>query len=153
MKQIESLKRNETVTLNRDCSPMSGVKFFTGDTFKFLGWYGGVGNLARLSRTGDNAKLIVLPADIGFGFAPVAATVAPVAENRDTLYDAPHTDESGASRRIVIASYLAGKFSGETSMHMTPGEEREYNRGMSMMAEWETTGRFETLEANASHNG
>lgn len=137
LKAIETLKRNDCVTLNRNCLPLSGIEFKAGDSFKFLGWYGGVGNLCRLSRIGDNAKLMVVPADIGYGFTP--ATVAsvpaqPIAKETEK-WDAPHTDESGASRRIVIATCLAGQYSGETAMHMTPAEEREYNAGMAKMAE------------------
>lgn len=52
------------------------------------------------------------------------------------IYDTPHADESGPSRRIVIARCLAGEHSGETVMHMTPAEEREYNDGMAKLAEW-----------------
>jgi len=50
-------------------------------------------------------------------------------------YNTPHTDESGESREIVIATCLAGKDSGKTTMHLTPKEEKEYNEGMARLAE------------------
>ena len=55
--------------------------------------------------------------------------------NKYEIFDTPHADESGPSRRMVIATCLAGKDSGEVVMHVTPAEEKEYNRGMAMMAE------------------
>jgi len=57
------------------------------------------------------------------------------AKKNTEIWDAPHVDQSGPSRRIVIATCLAGKDSGEVSMHMTRAEEKEYNRGMAMLAE------------------
>lgn len=56
-------------------------------------------------------------------------------EEKSTIWDSPHADASGPSRRIVIATCLAGKDSGEVAMHMTPAEEKEYNRGMAMLAD------------------
>lgn len=53
----------------------------------------------------------------------------------ETKWDAAHSDKSGESRRIVIATILAGKDSGEVAMNMTPAEEREYNSGMALLAE------------------
>lgn len=53
----------------------------------------------------------------------------------ETIWDTPHTDASGPSRRVVIATCLAGKDSGEVVMHMTPFDEKEYNRGMAILAE------------------
>ena len=53
----------------------------------------------------------------------------------ETIWDNPHRDPSGDSRRIVIATCLAGKDSGEVVMHMTPAEKKEYNRGMAMLAD------------------
>lgn len=131
MKNIETLTRGEVVTLNADRTPMSGVAFKAGEAFKFLGW---AGTLVRLSRVGDNAKLTVLPEDIGYGYERQAAT-SPASAEKCTKYNAPHADESGASRRVVIASCLAGQHSGEVAMHMTQAEEREYNAGMAMLAE------------------
>ena len=147
MQNIESLKRNEIVTLNRDCSPMSGDVFKAGDTFKFLGWYGGFGNLARLSRVSDHAKLTVLPKDIGYCVEqpePTAeeketmkqarAEEQAKQEARETHYAKPHSDASGASRFIETHSILAGEHSGTFGFHATPAEEREYNDGMAKMA-------------------
>jgi hypothetical protein len=57
------------------------------------------------------------------------------ANSKTEIWDSPHTDESGPSRRIVIATCLAGKDSGEVAMHMTPAEEKEYNSGMAKLAE------------------
>lgn len=51
-------------------------------------------------------------------------------------WDTPHSDESGQSRPIVIATCLAGKDSSQLVMHMTPKEEKEYNAGMAKLAEW-----------------
>jgi len=135
MKNIETLKRNEVVILNRDCSPMSGLQFKAGETFKFLGWYGGTGNLCRLSRVGDNAKLMVVPADIGYGVEIQASTVETVKQPEPSKYDIEHSDESGASKRVVIATVLAGKDSGEIVMHMTPMEYKGYCDGCAKMAE------------------
>lgn len=148
MKNIETLKKNEIVTLNRDCSPMSGDVFKAGDKFKFLGWY--CGSLVRLSRVGDCAKLTVLPVDIGYAEAPTPELTAEEKEQgriaraeddarRAADYAAtqvPHSDESGDSRWIQTHSVLAGKNSGTYGMHLTPKEEREYNDGMAKMAEW-----------------
>jgi hypothetical protein len=53
---------------------------------------------------------------------------------RDTTWDSPHEDESGPSRPVPIATCLAGKRSGSLVMHMTPAEEKEYNRGMARLA-------------------
>lgn len=148
MKNIETLKRNEVVTLNRDCQPMSGDTFKAGDKFKFLGWH--CGCLVRLSRIGDCAKLTVLPVDIGYA---EEAKPEPTAEEKEqgriaraeddarraadyAATQVPHSDESGDSRWIKTHSVLAGKDSGTYGMHLTPKEEREYNRGMAMMAEW-----------------
>lgn len=62
MKSITTLKRNDTVTLCRNCSTMNGDTFLAGQTFRFLALTGyGV----RLSRDGDRAKLGVSAADIG----------------------------------------------------------------------------------------
>ena len=51
------------------------------------------------------------------------------------VWENPHSDESGPSRRVVIATCLAGKDSGEIAMHFTPKEEKEYNAGMAKLAE------------------
>lgn len=146
MKNIETLKRGETVTLNRDCTPLSGTTFKAGDSFKFLGWY--CGSLVRLSRVGDCAKLTVLPVDIGYAAEAqpeptaeekAASQAALKAEQRKEAarkahYAAPHADESGPSRFIVTHTVLAGEHSGTFGMHFTPSEEREYNDGMAKMA-------------------
>lgn len=51
-------------------------------------------------------------------------------------YDTPHTDESGASAPLVIARVLDDSGTGgETVMHLTPKEKREYEDGMARMAE------------------
>ena len=137
MKNIETLKRNEIVTLNRNHSPMSGDLFAAGDKMKFLGWYGGFGNLVRLSRASDNAKLTVLPADIGFATTapvPVSPVIETAAPKGNEIWDSEHSDESGKSRFVVTHSVLAGKASGTFGMHMTPSEEKEYNSGCAEMA-------------------
>ena len=54
----------------------------------------------------------------------------------ERITDKPHSDESGPSREIITASCLAGEHSGFITMHLTPAEEREYNRGMAELAEW-----------------
>lgn len=132
--KTNEIKRNDTVTLRKDFRPMSGIQFRVGDKCKFLGWHAGVGNLARLSRMGDNAKIIVIPADCGIvDEVPVSAPIAePV---RDTTCDAPHCDESGPSRFVETHAILAGKYSGTFGIHLTPAEEREYNAGMARLAE------------------
>jgi hypothetical protein len=62
--QNETLKleRGTKVQLNipasRPIKVLSGNLFESGDTFKVLGWHA---SLVRLSRIGDNAKLMVLP--------------------------------------------------------------------------------------------
>ena len=138
MNDIKTLKRN-------DISPMSGDVFKAGDKFKFLGLTGyGV----RLSRIGDNAKLGVVAADIGYGEIVAepteeekeAALVFRKSENEKyeaikKHYATPHSDESGESRFVETHSVLAGKDSGVFGIHLTPAEEREYNRGMALMAE------------------
>jgi len=128
---MEQLKRNDRVVLNRNATPLSGVVFKKGDAFKFLGWHG---SLLRLSRVGDNAKLMVLPNDIEGYVEPTPPPAKPAPSVRD-IYDAPHSDESGPSRFVVTATVLAGKDSGTIGMNFTPAEEAEYNRGMAMMAQ------------------
>ena len=146
MKDINTLKSGDIVTLNRDCKPMSGVEFKAGDKFKFLGLTGyGV----RLSRIGDCAKLGVIATDIGYGelviestpeqkeaFQAYLAAEKVEREATDKHYATPHSDESGASRWIVTHTVLAGKDSGTYGMNLTPAEEREYNDGMAKLAEW-----------------
>jgi hypothetical protein len=51
-------------------------------------------------------------------------------------YNAPHTDTSGDSRAIVIASVIDDcGTGGRCVMHLTPNEEREYNDGMAALAD------------------
>ena len=56
-------------------------------------------------------------------------------DRRVKRYETPHRDKSGPSREVLIATILAGKDSGRIVMHFTPDEEKEYNRGMAIMAE------------------
>lgn len=126
--------KTKNVKLIEDKNTLSN-SFKAGDSFRVLG--PGCGTV-RLSRIGDNAKLICEPWAVGLEPKPVI--MAPVANKtlakvEAKIWGAPHSDESGNSRRIVICTVLAGKDSGETAMHMTPKEEAEYNRGMAMMAQ------------------
>lgn len=137
MKNIASLKRNAVVTLNTDAATMTHT-FRAGDQFKFLSTFNGFA--VKLSRIGDCAKLIVEAARIGYTFAeaaveaPAVEHASPAAVRSDAIYDSAHSDASGASREIVIATVLAGANSGTLTMHFTPDEERDYNRGMAEMA-------------------
>jgi hypothetical protein len=138
MKNIASLKRFAVVTLNTDAATLTHT-FKAGDQFKFLSPFNGFA--VKLSRIGDCAKLIVEAARIGYTFEawaaePAAPSVPYVAPKYGDQYDAAHSDASGQSREIVIATVLAGPNSGTLTMHLTPGEEREYNRGMAEMAQW-----------------
>jgi hypothetical protein len=130
MLNITSLKRGATVTLQSDARTLSG-EFKAGEAFKFLGWYA---SFARLSRVSDKAKIMVLPEVIGY-----TETLAPAqplnVKPANPRYGAPHSDESGPSRAMIIATCLAGKDSGQSVMHVTPKEEREYNAGMAELAE------------------
>ena len=65
---------------------------------------------------------------------PVSVKASSATSSRD-IYSSKHSDVSGDSREIVIASVLAGKDSGVVTMHLTPAEEREYNSGMARLAE------------------
>lgn len=136
MKTVESLKRNDLVTLVRDAKTLANT-FKAGDQFKFLGI--GTGSMLRLSRVGDRAKLLTTPDWVGYVWAAQVEEQrlrqVPARITSTTKYDAPHADESGSSRRIVVATVLAGKDSGELAMHLTPAEEREYNAGMARLAE------------------
>jgi len=112
--------------------------FKAGETFKFLAVWNG--SFVRLSRIGDNAKLTVEPSRIGYAFesdlAPVAVVKSTYVRPDYSHWDSAHTDDSGPSREIVTSTCLAGKYSGQTTIHLTPSEEREYNRGMAEMAQW-----------------
>lgn len=133
----------QIVTLNQDVKTLAN-QFVAGQTFRVLG---GQGTLVRLSRVGDNAKLTTLPEYVGLSrvsswtpseyagveAAAAADLVAIVKSNQ--RYNAPHSDASGASRAVTIASCLAGRDSGHIVMHFTPAEEREYNSGMARLAE------------------
>jgi hypothetical protein len=129
MNMTLNLKRGAVVTLAKPAKSLNN-QFAAGEQFKFLGW---AGTCVRLSRKGDNAKLITTE-DMLVGYvAPALAPYVPKPENKH--YDSPHSDASGNSRRIVICRTLAGKFSGETAMHMTPAEEQDYNEGCAKLAE------------------
>ena len=56
-------------------------------------------------------------------------------KTQNEISDSPHQDISGESRRIVLATCLAGKDSLEVVMHMTPAEVREYNCVMAIPAQ------------------
>jgi hypothetical protein len=133
MKSTSSLKRNTVVTLLEDQSTLTNI-FKAGDTFKFLSIFSG--SFIRLSRIGDNAKLIVTPGAIGYGdeIEPAAPYVAPARLN-SARFDYAHTDESGPSREIITSVCLAGKDSSISTIHLTPSEELAYNTGMARMAE------------------
>jgi len=85
------------------------------------------------------APALARAASCAAGFSPEPGAVVESEKasmtDKHEIYDTPHTDESGPSRRMVIATCLAGKFSGDVAMHVTPAEEKEYNLGMAMMAE------------------
>jgi hypothetical protein len=49
----------------------------------------------------------------------------------------PHSDQSGESRPVHIASVMDDcGTGGKVFAHMTPAEEAEYNAGMAKLAEW-----------------
>jgi hypothetical protein len=127
----EKNMKTQIVTLRTDLTTLTN-SFHKGDTFRVLGYQG---TMIRVSRTSDRAKLITPMTNFGIELPSAPVTSVPAPRVESTVNDTPHTDESGPSRRIVICSVLAGKDSGETAMHMTPAEEREYNRGMAMLAE------------------
>jgi hypothetical protein len=115
--KLEEIKKGQVVRLNADAKTLS-TNFKSGEEFKVLGIFNGC--LVRLSRTSDHAKLITEASRLTLG----------------NVWDVAHTDDSGASREITIATVLAGEHSGRVVMHMTPKEEAEYNRGMAEMATW-----------------
>lgn len=122
------------VTLKVDLKTLTN-EFKAGNRFFVLGSHG---TMVRLSRTGDRAKLITPAENVGLAGieSPIADTVKFSRKYLATVvYDTPHTDASGASREILIATILAGKDSGKVVMHLTPAEELEYNAGMAKLAE------------------
>lgn len=125
----------QIVTLQADRTTLAHT-FKAGEQFRLLGTHGG--SLVRLSRVSDKAKLTTDAEAVGLTIAsPLAPkeirVAATVATNK---WDAPHSDESGPSRCIVVATILAGADSGRLVIHLTPAEEREYNAGMAKLAEW-----------------
>jgi len=130
--------KRQIVTLNKPITTLGG-QFNTGDTFRFLGWYS---NFVRLSRNGDNAKLITMPENVGMAPVTIESSLPETVRlavkkhnNEAEIYDTPHTDETGASKEVVIGTVLAGKDSGRIVMHMTPKEYRSYCDGCAKMAE------------------
>lgn len=101
MKNAQSLKRNDVVTLQRNAKNLNDT-FAKGETFKFLGWHG---SLARLSRSFDKAKLMVLPEDIGYTFE-LSIIVAPMVAR-----DAKSTDHYGSPHSTVTNRAQAGRLS------------------------------------------
>lgn len=133
MKPVASLKRGSIVTLN-EAQFTVRANFKVGDTLKFLSIFNG--SLLRCSRIGDNAKIICRPEVVGYTFEDSRAPQCiPVARPDYTIFSSPHSDESGSSRQIVTSVCLAGKFSGTTTIHLTPSEELGYNEGMAKLAE------------------
>lgn len=135
MKSISTLKRGAVVTLNTDSSTLTG-NFKAGENFKFLGIHNG--SFVRLSRVGDNAKLMVEPSRIGYEWAKCGADWTPyIAPARPDYaqFESPHSDASGPSREIVTSVCLAGEYSSTSTIHLTPSEEQSYNAGMAKLAE------------------
>lgn len=130
-----NLKRNDRVTINRPLKTLNN-QFQPGDEFRVLS----VGfTLVRLSRVSDKAKLETLISyltghEVAESNVPRVAPVETAPEKLD-LRDIPHSDESGPSREIVVATVLAGKDSATLTIHLTPAEEKIYNEGMARLAE------------------
>lgn len=53
----------------------------------------------------------------------------------DRPWEAPHSDESGASRPVLIGSALSGEDSAKAYHHLTPKEEAESNAAWATLAE------------------
>lgn len=121
--------KTQIVTLNADRKTLNNT-FKAGEQFKVLSRSG---TLIRLSRVGDNAKLMTDAECVGLGETPEPKPYTPKPENTTT--SAPHSDESGDSKPVLICSTLAGKNSGDTYLHFTPKENKEYCEGMAKLAE------------------
>ena len=136
LKSVATLKRGDIVTLQEPAKTLSAT-FRPGEQLRFLGGYNGT--LVRLSRVSDCAKLVCHPSAIGYGIEEPGCALSLYGMPRRTTearsFDAPHSDDSGPSREIVLATVLAGPNSRTLTMHLTPDEERQYNEGMARLAE------------------
>lgn len=94
--KLESIKRNQLVELTipsaRPIRLQSGILHEAGQTYKVLGTHG---TLVRLSRLGDNAKLMVVADDlvevteakplVNPAYTPISRTVKELAEKKDLV--------------------------------------------------------------------